>query len=53
MRVRENDTGQWDERWAVSPCPMREECVNHPAGCDGERGWCQRALAYAAKNGVL
>ena len=44
---------QWDERWAVSPCPMREECINHPAGCDGERGWCQRALAYAAKNGVL
>ena len=41
---------QWDEKWAVSPCPMREECINCPAGCDGGRGWCQRALAYAAKH---
>lgn len=44
---------KWDDRWAVSPCPMRDDCANNPAGCDGERGWCQRALAYAARKGVF
>lgn len=26
----------------ISPCPYKEDCINHPAGCGGESYWCER-----------
>ena len=26
----------------IVPCPYRECCLNHPAGCSGESKWCKR-----------
>ena len=26
----------------IKPCPYREQCLNHPAGCQGLSHWCKR-----------
>ena len=26
----------------IAPCPYRQQCLNHPAGCEGKSHWCKR-----------
>lgn len=35
----------------IKPCPYKEQCFNHPAGCAGQTLWCGRDEEYFEKYG--
>lgn len=37
----------------ITPCPYADQCLNNPAGCDGERLWCGRDAEFFRKYGKL